>query len=202
MRRASVQRQTKETRIEVELDLESGTATSITVPNGFLGHMLEALATHSGIGLRLAALGDTSVDLHHTVEDTGLVLGEALAGALGERRGVVRFAHAYAPLDEALARAVIDLSGRGYFVWTLPPELEQAWVTREFPLTLVADFFQALADRGRLTLHLTVVAGRNPHHVAEACFKAVAVALRQAVALREGAGSTAEIPSTKGTLAR
>ena len=202
MRRASVQRQTKETRIEVELDLESGTATSITVPNGFLGHMLEALATHSGIGLRLAALGDTSVDLHHTVEDTGLVLGEALAGALGERRGVVRFAHAYAPLDEALARAVIDLSGRGYFVWPLPPELEQAWVTREFPLTLVADFFQALADRGRLTLHLTVVAGRNPHHVAEACFKAVAVALRQAVALREGAGSTAEIPSTKGTLAR
>ena len=202
MRRASVQRQTKETRIEVELDLESGTATSITVPNGFLGHMLEALATHSGIGLRLAALGDTSVDLHHTVEDTGLVLGEALAGALGERRGVVRFAHAYAPLDEALARAVIDLSGRGYFVWTLPPELEQAWVTREFPLTLVADFFQALADRGRLTLHLTVVAGRNPHHVAEACFKAVAVALRQAVALREGAESTAEIPSTKGTLAR
>ncbi len=202
MRRASVQRQTKETRIEVELDLEPGTASSITVPNGFFGHMLEALATHAGIGLRLAAQGDTDVDLHHTVEDTGIALGEALAGALGERRGVVRFAHAYAPLDEALARAVVDLSGRGYFVWTLPPELEQAWVTREFPLTLVADFFQALADRGRLTLHLTVVAGRNPHHVAEACFKAAAVALRQAVALRDGAGPHSEIPSTKGTLAR
>ena len=115
-----------------------------------------------GSSLRLAAQGDTAVDLHHTVEDTGLVLGEALASALGERRGVVRFAHAYAPLDEALARAVIDLSGRGFFVWTVPPELEQTWVTREFPLTLVADFFQAFADRGRLTLHLTVVAGRNP----------------------------------------
>ena len=200
MRRASLQRQTKETRIEVELDLETGAASSIAVPDGFFGHMLEALAVHSGLGLRLSAQGDTAVDLHHTVEDTGIVVGEALAAALGDRRGVVRFAHAYAPLDEALARAVIDLSGRGFFVFSVPPELEQVWVTREFPLTLVADFFQAFADRARLTLHLTVVAGRNPHHVAEACFKAVAVALRQAVALREGGASTAAVPSTKGTL--
>lgn len=202
MRISTFKRQTKETDIEVELNLEGGGTGAIAVPNGFFGHMLEALAKHSGFVLRLAAQGDTDVDLHHTVEDTGIALGEALAGALGERRGVVRFAHAYAPLDEALARAVVDLSGRGYFVWTLPPELEPAWVTREFPLTLVADFFQALADRGRLTLHLTVIAGRNPHHVAEACFKAVAVALRQAVAVRADAGPDAEIPSTKGTLAR
>ena len=206
MRRANIRRQTKETRIELELDLDGSVAAgSIAVPDGFFGHMLEALAVHSGVGLRLSAQGATQVDLHHTVEDTGIVLGEALAAALGERRGVVRFAHAYAPLDEALARAVIDLSGRGFFVWSVPPELEQAWVTRDFPLTLVADFFQALADRARLTLHLTVVAGRNPHHVAEACFKAVAVALRQAVALRTaaggGVGGGGEIPSTKGTLA-
>lgn len=206
MRRASIQRTTKETGIEVELSLESGTASSIAVPNGFFGHMLEALAVHSGFGLRLAAQGDVAVDLHHTVEDTGLVLGEALAAALGDRRGVMRFAHAYVPLDEALARAVVDLSGRGFFVWSVPAELEQVWVTQEFPLTLVADFFQAFADRGRLTLHLTVVAGRNPHHVAEACFKAVAVALRQAVALRPavepraGAEASAAVPSTKGTL--
>lgn len=200
MRRANIRRQTKETTIELELDLEAGAASSIAVPNGFFGHMLEALAVHSGVSLRLAAQGDTQVDLHHTVEDTGIVLGEAFAAALGDRRGVVRFAHAYAPLDEALTRAVVDLSGRGYFVWTAPPELEQVWVTQEFPLTLVADFFQAFADRARLTLHLTVVAGRNPHHVAEACFKAVAVALRQAVAVREGAASTAAVPSTKGTL--
>jgi imidazoleglycerol-phosphate dehydratase len=201
MRQATVERQTKETKIDLELDLDSGAGASwegISVPNGFFGHMLEALAKHSGLGLRLEAQGDTSVDLHHTVEDTGLVLGEAVAAALGDRRGVVRFAHAYAPLDEALARAVIDLSGRGFFVWEVPTELEQAWVTREFPLTLVADFFQAFADRGRLTLHLAVLAGRNPHHVAEACFKAVAVALRQAIALRAGTG--ADVPSTKGTL--
>jgi imidazoleglycerol-phosphate dehydratase len=201
MRHATLQRQTRETKIEVELALDAaagGAPPTIAVPNGFFGHMLEALATHSGVGLRLAVQGDTEVDLHHTVEDTGLVLGEALAAALGERRGVARFAHAYAPLDEALARAVVDLSGRGFFAWTAPPDLEQTWVTREFPLTLVADFFQAFADRGRLTLHLTVVAGRNPHHVAEACFKAVAVALRGAVALR--AGGSEAVPSTKGTL--
>ncbi len=199
MRRSTQKRQTKETNIEIALDLDAG-ASSIAVPDGFFGHMQEALAVHSGLGLRLAAQGDTAVDLHHTVEDTGIVLGEALAAALGDRRGVVRFAHAYAPLDEALARAVIDLSGRGFFVWSVSPELEQVWVTREFPLTLVADFFQAFADRARLTLHLTVVAGRNPHHVAEACFKAVAVALRQAVAVREGGASAAAVPSTKGTL--
>lgn len=199
MRRSTLKRQTKETSIELALDLDAS-ESSIIVPNGFFGHMLETLATHAGFGLRLSAQGDTAVDLHHTVEDTGIVLGEALAAALGDRRGVVRFAHAYAPLDEALARAVVDLSGRGFFVWTAPPELEQVWVTREFPLTLVADFFQALADRARLTLHLTVIAGRNPHHVAEACFKAVAVALRQAVAVREGAAAGAAVPSTKGTL--
>ena len=142
MRRANIRRQTKETTIELELDLEgTADAGSIAVPTGFFGHMLEALA-----------------------------------------------------------RAVVDLSGRGYFVWSAPPELEQVWVTREFPLTLVADFFQAFADRARLTLHLTVVAGRNPHHVAEACFKAVAVALRQAIVQREGGEANAPVPSTKGTL--
>ncbi len=203
MRRASIQRQTKETKIELELELDAGAAASA------LDRRTERLLRPHAGGARVAfraracastAQGDTAVDLHHTVEDTGLVLGEALAAALGERRGVVRFAHAYVPLDEALARAVIDLSGRGFFVWTVPPELEQTWVTREFPLTLVADFFQAFADRARLTLHLTVVAGRNPHHVAEACFKAVAMALRQAVALRAGAAGANEVPSTKGTL--
>ncbi|MEO7794957.1 MAG: imidazoleglycerol-phosphate dehydratase HisB [Thermoanaerobaculia bacterium] len=199
MRRATLKRQTKETNIEIALDLDSG-PSSISVPDGFLGHMLEAFSTHAGFGLHVAAQGDVAIDLHHTVEDIGLVFGEALAAALGERRGVMRFAHAYVPLDEALARAVVDLSGRGSFAWSLPPELEQAWVTRDFPLTLVADFFQALADRARLTLHLTVLAGRNPHHVAEACFKAVAVALRQAVALRAGGGGANEVPSTKGTL--
>jgi imidazoleglycerol-phosphate dehydratase len=198
IRRATVARETGETRIQVTLDLEGG-ERKIQVPDGFFAHMLDALTTHGGFGIDLEAQGDTAVDLHHTVEDVGIALGDALVEALGERRGIVRFAHAYAPLDEALARAVVDLSGRGFFVHGVPQELEQVWVTRDFPLTLVADFFQAFADRGRFTLHLEVLRARNGHHAAEAAFKAAALALRQAVAVREG---SAAVPSTKGTLTR
>lgn len=199
MRAASRSRSTKETTVSAELTLDGGGAAAgvFDVPNGFFGHMLDALAKHGGLGLRIVARGDTEVDLHHTVEDVGLVLGEALAEALGERRGIARFAHAYAPLDEALARAVVDLSGRGHFAWDCPPEIASSWVTQEFPLTLVADFFQALADRARLTLHLTILAGRNPHHVAEAAFKASALALRGAATI---VGEGRDVPSTKGTL--
>ena len=196
-RQATIERTTGETRVRLRLDLDDGSKGRIEVPDGFFGHMLEALATHGGLGIDLEATGDVHVDLHHTVEDVGLTLGEAFAEALGERRGIVRFAHAYAPLDEALARAVVDVSGRGYLACTLPPALEHAWVTPEFPLSLVVDFFHALADRGRLTLHLDVLAARNAHHAAEAAFKAVALALRRAVALRSGERG---VPSTKGTL--
>lgn len=195
-RTATIERKTRETDVALRLDLDGG-AHRIDVPDGFFAHMLEALATHGGLGLEVAATGDTHVDLHHTVEDVGIALGEALAAALGEKRGIVRFAHAYAPLDEALARAVVDLSGRGFLAWRCPEALEASWVTRTFPLTLVVDFLQALADRGRMTLHVDVLQGRNPHHGAEAVFKAVALALRQAVALRAG---SEEAPSTKGTL--
>ena len=195
-REGSIERTTGETRIRLSLRLDGG-PRRIQVPNGFFGHMLTALATHAGFGIDLEAEGDTHVDLHHTVEDVGIALGEALASALGDRRGIVRFAHAYAPLDEALARAVIDLSGRGTFHYAAPPEVAAGWVTADFPLTLVADFFQAFADRGRLTLHLDILAARNGHHAAEAAFKSAALALRQAVAKRAG---SAEVPSTKGTL--
>lgn len=197
-RQATVERSTRETRIHVALDLDAapGTRPSIDVPSGFFGHMLEALATHGGFGLTLTASGDTHIDHHHTVEDVGIVLGEALATALGSRRGVVRFSHAYAPLDEALARAVVDLSGRGFFAYEAPPEVAERWVTQDFPLSLIVDFFHALADRGRLTLHLHVLAARNAHHAAEAAFKAVALALRAAVQQRPEGG----VPSTKGTL--
>jgi len=194
----SVERQTRETQIKVSLDLDGG-QRKIDVPGGFFGHMLDALTTHSGLGIDLQATGDTHVDLHHTVEDVGICLGEALVQALGDRRGITRFADAYAPLDEALARAVVDISGRGFFVYQVPPELEHTWVTQDFPLSLIADFFQAFADRGRFTLHVDVLRARNGHHAAEAAFKAVAVALRRAVALRPDAGS-ADVPSTKGTL--
>ncbi|HWM91062.1 MAG TPA: aminotransferase class I/II-fold pyridoxal phosphate-dependent enzyme [Thermoanaerobaculia bacterium] len=195
VRAANVERSTKETQIRLALSLDGG-PRKIDVPNGFFAHMLEALATHGGLGLDLRAGGDTQVDLHHTVEDVGIALGEALASALGDRRGIVRFAHAYAPLDEALARAVVDLSGRGTFAWNAPREVAAGWVTADFPLTLVADFFQAFADRGRLTLHLEVLTARNGHHAAEAAFKAAALALRAAIA-RSGSN---EVPSTKGTL--
>jgi imidazoleglycerol-phosphate dehydratase len=203
-RRGTIERTTRETSIRLTLDLdppagESEPRRRIDVPDGFFAHMLDALTTHGGFGVDLEATGDTHVDLHHTVEDVGIAFGEALVAALGDRRGITRFAHAYAPLDEALARAVVDLSGRGYLVHSLPPALEGAWVTRDFPLTLVEDFFQAFADRGRLTLHLDVLAARNPHHAAEAAFKATALALRQAVARRPSV-ATAAVPSTKGTL--
>lgn len=200
-RTGSVERKTRETDVRLELSLDgprSKRGNSIRVPDGFFGHMLEALATHGGLGVELEASGDTHVDLHHTVEDVGLAFGEALRQALGDRAGVVRFATAHAPLDEALARAVIDLSGRGFLVFEQAPELEGRWVTQDFPLTLLVDFFQAFADRGRFTLHLDLLRGRNPHHAAEAAFKAVAVALRQAVSIR--AGSEPGVPSTKGTL--
>ncbi len=196
VRVAKVQRSTKETQIQLALDLDGG-PRKIDVPNGFFAHMLEALATHAGLGLDIRAGGDTHVDLHHTVEDVGIALGEALTSALGDRRGIVRFAHAYAPLDEALARAVVDLSGRGTFSWNAPREVAAGWVTADFPLTLVADFFQAFADRGRLTLHLDVLTARNGHHAAEAAFKAAALALRAAISVRSG---STEVPSTKGTL--
>jgi imidazoleglycerol-phosphate dehydratase len=206
-RSAAVTRETRETRVRLELSLDGPPASGarrVRVPDGFFGHMLEALATHGGLGIDLEAEGDTHVDLHHTVEDVGLALGEALREALGDRAGIARFATAYAPLDEALARAVVDLSGRGFLVFEQPPALDGGWVTREFPLTLLVDFFQAFADRGRFTLHLDLLRGRNPHHAAEAAFKAVALALRRAVARRTGgspgADGPAEVPSTKGTL--
>lgn len=193
-RRGLVERTTRETSIRLALDLDGG-LRSIVVPDGFLAHMLEALATHAGFGLELAASGDVEVDLHHTAEDVGIAFGEALVAALGDRSGIVRFATAYAPLDEALVRAVVDISGRGHATVVLPPGLETVWVTQTFPLTLVEDIVGAIADRGRLTLHLDVIRGRNPHHIAEACFKALALALREAVS-RRGEG----VPSTKGSL--
>lgn len=194
-RRAAVERKTRETQIRLALDLDGGGEARLATPDGFFTHMLDALAKHAGLGLDLTVQGDTQVDLHHSVEDTGIVLGEAFAQALGERRGIVRFGHAYAPLDEALARAVVDLSGRGFFVWDCPEELRQVWIKPTFPLSLLVDFFQAFADRGRFTLHLEILAARNGHHAAEAAFKAVALALRAAIARRGD-----EVPSTKGTL--
>jgi imidazoleglycerol-phosphate dehydratase len=195
-RQGELERATRETRVKVALDLDGGDV-AIAFPNGFFGHLLEALGRHGGLGLAVEAQGDVHVDVHHTVEDVGIVLGECLRAAVADGRGITRFGSALVPLDEALARAVIDVSGRGFLDLTMPGEMARSWVTPDFPMALVHDFLQAFADRGRVTLHVDVLKGRNPHHVAEACFKAVAVALRQAVALRAGGDG---VPSTKGTI--
>lgn len=197
-RRGKLERSTRETRVKAALRLDGG-EVRIAVPNGFFGHMLDALARHGGLGVVVEAEGDTEVDLHHTVEDVGIVLGECLRAAVADGRGIARYGSAHAPLDEALARAVVDVSGRGFLDLTMTDAMERSWVTPDFAMTLVRDFLQAFADRGRVTLHVDVLKGRNPHHVAEACFKAVALALRQALAARGGAAAS-EVPSTKGTI--
>ena len=197
-RGGELERSTRETRIKASLQLDGG-AVSIAVPNGFFGHMLDALARHGELGLIVEAEGDTHVDPHHTIEDVGIVLGECLRAAVGDGRGITRYGSAYAPLDEALARAVVDVSGRGFLDLTMSDAMERSWVTPDFSMILMRDFLQAFADRGRITLHVDVLKGRSPHHTAEACFKAVALALRQALAERGGAAA-GEVPSTKGTI--
>ncbi|MGQ9496320.1 MAG: imidazoleglycerol-phosphate dehydratase HisB [Thermoanaerobaculaceae bacterium] len=189
-----VERSTGETAVTVEMDLGGG-GYAITTGIGFFDHMLASLAHHGGLGLFVRAEGDLVVDAHHTVEDVGLAIGQALDQALGERLGVTRFGFAYAPLDEALARAVVDLSGRPFAQVSFPRRLELAMVTHSFPLTLVREFFRAVASRALFTLHLDVERGSDPHHAAEAGFKAFALALRQAVSLVSDS-----IASTKGVL--
>ena len=197
MNRGLVERTTKETSIRLELADAGAIATRIATPIGFLDHMLDTIARHAGLGLRVEAQGDVRVDFHHTVEDVGLALGEALEAALGEKRGIRRFGHAYVPLDESLARAVVDLSGRPYFVWDVPFDREMLLVTPEFAFALVEEFFKSVSYRGKLNLHVALLSGRNGHHAAEAITKAFARALKDAMA---PSGDDA-IASTKGTLA-
>jgi imidazoleglycerol-phosphate dehydratase len=197
MNRALVERKTKETSIRLELAPPGEIVTEIRTPVGFLDHMLDTLARHSGLSLRVEAQGDVHIDFHHTVEDVGLALGEALEKALGDKRGITRFGHAYVPLDEALARAVVDLSGRPFFAWDVPFDREMLLVTPDFPFALVEEFFKSVSYRGRLNLHVALISGRNGHHAAEAITKAFARALRDAVS----PSGDASIPSTKGTLA-
>jgi imidazoleglycerol-phosphate dehydratase len=192
-RAVELQRQTAETKIDLSLALDGSGAAEVSTGIGFFDHLLTSLAKHARWDLRLSCRGDLEVDDHHSVEDCGLALGQAIDRILGERRGIARFAHAYAPLDEALVRSVIDLSGRGGSWVELP-------IQRESIGTLscenVPHFFRSLASTARLTLHLDLIRGENAHHIAEAAFKSFALAIRQATAL----DATAGMPSTKGTL--
>jgi imidazoleglycerol-phosphate dehydratase len=196
MNRVLVERTTKETSIRLELGPAAEVPTRIQTPIGFLDHLLDTIARHAGLGLAVEATGDIQIDFHHTVEDVGLAFGEALEKALGDKRGIRRFGHAYIPLDEALARAVVDLSGRPYFVWDVPFDKEMLLVTPEFVFPLVEELYKSIAFRGRLNLHVALISGRNGHHAAEAITKAFARALREAIRPSGDEG----IASTKGTL--
>lgn len=197
-RTAKVDRRTAETEILVELGLDQPAPPRIDTPVGFLTHMLEALGRHGGLALHVKVTGDTHIDDHHTVEDTGIAIGQALHAALGDCRGIRRFASAHVPLDGSLVRAVIDISGRPTLCYDVP--LETSAGHAAFDFTLFADFFKGLVDHARFTLHIDLLRGdHSNHHRIEAAMKAFAVALRDAVTRREGAGS-GDIPSTKGTL--
>lgn len=193
-RQARIERRTSETSIVLTLDLDGQGVFAGASGIGFFDHMLAALSRHGLFDLALDCKGDLHVDQHHTVEDVGICCGQALARAVGDKAGVQRYGQALVPMDEALARAVVDLSGRGYLVYEAA--FQEGWVG-DFPVSLVREFFLALAHNGGLTLHLDLLRGRNDHHSVEALFKACARAL-DAATLRTG--RSASIPSTKGSL--
>lgn len=195
MRTSTVTRATKETSVAVTVDLDGTGRAKIDTPVGFLSHMLDAIARHGQVDLDIVATGDTFIDYHHTVEDTGLTLGEAFANALGDKRGIRRFGCAYVPLDEALARVVVDFSGRPYLVFEAPIDREMLLIHKDFPFALVEEFFKSFANKCACNIHVDLIRGRNGHHAAEAIFKAFAVAMRGA---KEVIGS--DVPSTKGVM--
>ena len=190
-RAATVVRQTKETNIELTLGLDGGEVV-VDTGVGFFDHMLTALAVHGGFGLRLKAEGDWNVDCHHTVEDTGIVLGRAFKQALGDRSGIVRYGHAMIPMDEALGFCAVDVSGRPYLVFDAPMPQPMCG---QYDTCLTVEFMRALAVHAGLTLHLKCEYGENAHHITEALFKALARALKQAVAVTGGG-----VLSAKGVL--
>ena len=194
-RSATVQRNTKETRIEVTVDLDGAGEAELATGVPFLEHMLDQVARHGLVDLRIRAEGDLEIDAHHTVEDVGIVFGAAVTEALGDKRGVMRYGHAFVPLDEALSRVVIDFSGRPglhYRVDFSRPRIG------DFDVDLVREFFQGFANSARATLHVDNLEGRNAHHVAETVFKAFGRALRMAAARDER--HPGAVPSTKGVL--
>ena len=196
-RTAQISRSTGETDVSVTLGLDGSGAGTRTTGVGFLDHMLDLLARHGRLDLEVTVTGDLQTGSHHTVEDTGIVLGQALHAALGERAGIARYGHAVVPMDEARAACAIDLSGRPLAVMEGFERLPPGSIAG-FEHEAAEELFRALAASARLTLHLELQAGTNAHHMIEACFKAVARALRAAVALEPG---ETEVPSTKGTLA-
>jgi len=193
-----VERTTKESKVLVEIDLDGSGTTEIATGVPFYDHMLDSFGKHGAFDLTVRASGDVHIDVHHTVEDVAIVLGQAIRQALGDKQGIRRFGDAWIPMDEALAQAVVDVSGRPYCVHTGEPEVMTGFVVGgHYPTVLNKHVFETLAMHGQLALHIRVLDGRDPHHVTEAQFKAVARALRAAV---EPDPRMTGVPSTKGTL--
>jgi imidazoleglycerol-phosphate dehydratase len=194
-RRATVKRKTKETAISASVDLDGTGAYGIATGVGFLDHMIEQLARHSLIDITLKAEGDLHIDQHHTTEDSGIVLGQAIAEALGDKAGIARYGSAYLPMDETLTRVALDVSGRPFLVWKVKFTRSKIG---EMDTELFREWFQAFAQHAGLTLHVETLYGENSHHIAETCYKALARALRQAIAI--DARQSGRVPSTKGQL--
>ena len=195
MRIAKVNRKTKETSIEAEVNLDGKGVYNINTGIGFLNHMIEQLSKHSLVDINLKAKGDLHIDLHHTTEDSGIVIGEAIAKALGDKRGIKRYAHAYIPMDETLSRVSLDISNRPYLVWNVKLKVEKLG---EMDTELFKEWFQAFSQSAGITLHIENIYGDNSHHIIESCFKGLARALR--LALEKDARAGDSLPSTKGIL--
>ena len=195
MRKAEIVRKTAETDIRLTLDIDGTGAHRIATGVGFFDHMLAQLSRHALIDIELTAKGDTHIDDHHTVEDCGIALGQALTQALADKRGICRYGHFNLAMDDAQVSCALDLSGRPYLAWNLPFPTQKIG---RFDTELVREFFQALSTHGGITLHIDLIRGVNSHHIAEAAFKAFARALRMAVELDPRLGDT--LPSTKGAL--
>lgn len=194
-RTANISRKTNETDISVSINLDGSGKFNIATGIGFFDHMLEQLSKHSLIDMDISASGDTHIDDHHTVEDTGIALGQALAKALGERRGITRYASLDLPMDETMTRSAIDVSGRPYLIWKVEFTRNKVGM---FDTELFREFFHAFAQNAGITLHIQNLYGENNHHIAETCFKAVARVLRMAI--EDDPRQRGVVPSTKGTL--
>jgi imidazoleglycerol-phosphate dehydratase len=195
MRKAAIERKTKETTISAEVNLDGTGAFDIATGVGFLDHMLEQLSRHSLIDVKLKAKGDLHIDAHHTTEDSGIVLGQALAQALGDKKGITRYASIDLPMDETLTRVAIDISGRPYLIWRVKFPTQKVG---EFDTELFREWFQAFAQNAGVTLHVENLYGENSHHIAETCYKGLARALRSAIAIDPALQG--QLPSTKGML--
>jgi len=195
VRKGKINRKTKETSIIVEANLDGSGSYKIDTKIGFLNHMLEQLSKHSLIDLKVAAKGDTHIDLHHTTEDTGIAIGECIKKALGSPKGIRRYGHALIPMDETLTRVTIDVSNRPYLIWKVKLKVEKLG---EMDTELFKEWFQALSQSAGITLHVENIYGDNSHHIIESCYKGLAHALRQALEVDKRIKNT--IPSTKGKL--